>query len=149
MPSDIFEYNYKIPCRITTKVDRINRLVMQVLDKHKDEFTTDFAKNKKVLDQVAIIRSKGLKNEMAGYITKFVKREATSKAQKAEQDAQIEARSEQAMAAQQVDADVEETVDSEESVDAVDETAEDVDADSDVAEDSTPQEIIVEGKAEE
>jgi len=118
---------------------------MQVLDKHKDEFTTDFAKNKKVLDQVAIIRSKGLKNEMAGYITKFVKREATSKAQKAEQDAQIEARSEQAMAAQQA-ADVEETVDSEEAVGADDETA----AEDEIAEeDAAPQEIVVEGKAEE
>jgi small subunit ribosomal protein S17e len=139
MPNAIFEYNYKIPCLITTKVDRINRLVMQVLAKHKDEFTTDFAKNKKVLDQVAIIRSKGLKNEMAGYITKFVKREATSKAQKAEQDAQIEARSEQAKAAQEVDADVEETVDSEDAEDGAEETVED----------STPQEIVVESKAEE
>lgn len=48
---------------------------MQVLDQHKDKFTVDFADNKKLLDQLAIVRSKGLKNEMAGYITKLVKRE--------------------------------------------------------------------------
>jgi small subunit ribosomal protein S17e len=48
---------------------------MQVLDQHKDKFTVDFADNKKILDQLAIVRSKGLKNEMAGYITKLLKRE--------------------------------------------------------------------------
>ncbi len=56
-------------------MDRIKRLSMQVLDQHKDKFTVDFADNKKILDQLAIIRSKGLKNEMAGYITKLLKRE--------------------------------------------------------------------------
>jgi small subunit ribosomal protein S17e len=56
-------------------VDRIKRLSMQVLDQHKDKFTVDFADNKKILDQLAIVRSKGLKNEMAGYITKLLKRE--------------------------------------------------------------------------
>ena len=63
-------------------MDRITRLSMQVLQRHKDKFTTDFAENKKLLDQLAVVRSKGLKNEMAGYITKFVKRENDSKALK-------------------------------------------------------------------
>jgi small subunit ribosomal protein S17e len=56
-------------------VDRIKRLSMQVLDQHKEKFTVDFADNKKILDQLAVVRSKGLKNEMAGYITKLLKRE--------------------------------------------------------------------------
>ena len=56
-------------------MDRIKRLSMQVLDQHKDKFTVDFADNKKILDQLAVVRSKGLKNEMAGYITKLLKRE--------------------------------------------------------------------------
>jgi small subunit ribosomal protein S17e len=56
-------------------VDRIKRLSMEVLDQHKDKFTISFADNKKLLDQLAVIRSKGLKNEMAGYITKLIKRE--------------------------------------------------------------------------
>ena len=56
-------------------MDRIKRLSMQVLDQHKDRFTVDFADNKKILDQLAVVRSKGLKNEMAGYITKLLKRE--------------------------------------------------------------------------
>ena len=56
-------------------MDRIKRLSYEVLDEHKPKFGVDFADNKKVLDQIAIIRSKGLKNEIAGYITKFIKKE--------------------------------------------------------------------------
>jgi len=56
-------------------VDRIKRLSYEVLDNHKSKFGEDFANNKKVLDQVSIVRSKGLKNEVAGYITKFIKKE--------------------------------------------------------------------------
>ena len=71
-------------------MDRITRLSMQVLQRHKDKFTTDFAENKKLLDQLAVVRSKGLKNEMAGYITKFVKRENDSKALKEEEVEEVE-----------------------------------------------------------
>ncbi|CAD6368970.1 conserved hypothetical protein [metagenome] len=56
-------------------MDRIKRLSYEVLVEHKPKFGEDFADNKKVLDQIAIIRSKGLKNEIAGYITKFIKKE--------------------------------------------------------------------------
>ena len=56
-------------------MDRIKRLSYEVLDKHKSKFGEDFADNKKILDQISIIRSKGLKNEVAGYITKFIKTE--------------------------------------------------------------------------
>ena len=48
---------------------------MEVLALHKDKFNTDFVQNKKVLEEIAIVRSKGLKNELAGYITKYLKRE--------------------------------------------------------------------------
>ena len=56
-------------------MDRIKRISYEVLDKHKSDFGEDFADNKKSLDQVSIIRSKGLKNKVAGYITKFIKKE--------------------------------------------------------------------------
>ncbi|QDI89255.1 hypothetical protein Nisw_06825 [Candidatus Nitrosopumilus sp. SW] len=80
-------------------MDRIKRLSYEVLDTHKSKFGEDFADNKKALDQVSIVRSKGLKNEVAGYITKFIKKEireqkakeaqiASSKAQ--EQEVQME-----------------------------------------------------------
>ncbi|QUC64911.1 hypothetical protein NsoK4_01110 [Nitrosopumilus sp. K4] len=56
-------------------MDRIKRLSYEVLDKHQSKFGEDFADNKKILDQISIIRSKGLKNEVAGYITKYVKKQ--------------------------------------------------------------------------
>lgn len=56
-------------------MDRIKRLSYEVLGTHKSKFGEDFADNKKILDQISIVRSKGLKNEIAGYITKFIKKE--------------------------------------------------------------------------
>jgi len=56
-------------------VDRIKRISYEVLEKHKSKFGEDFADNKKILDQISIIRSKSLKNKTAGYITKFIKKE--------------------------------------------------------------------------
>ena len=56
-------------------MDRTKKLAFEVLGDHKSKFGEDFADNKKALDQVSIVRSKGLKNEIAGYITKFIKKE--------------------------------------------------------------------------
>ena len=92
----ILEYRYKIPPSITRSVDRIKRLSYEVLDGHKSKFGEDFADNKKALDQISIVRSKGLKNEIAGYITKFIKKEIRE--EKAKQ-----ARIEASKAEQQVD----------------------------------------------
>ena len=47
----------------------------EVLTDHKSKFGEDFVENKKALNQVSIIRSKGLKNKVAGYITRFIKKE--------------------------------------------------------------------------
>ncbi len=56
-------------------MDRIKRISFEVLDEHKSKFGEDFADNKKVLDQISIIRSKSLKNKISGYITRFIKKE--------------------------------------------------------------------------
>ena len=69
------------------RVDRIKRLSYEVLDKHKSKFNESFSDNKKSLDQVTIIRSKGLKNEIAGYITKFIKNEKREEEMKLSQAA--------------------------------------------------------------
>ena len=69
-------------------MDRIKRLSYEVLDEHKSKFGEDFVINKKALDEVSIVRSKGLKNEIAGYITKFIKKEVREgKAKQARIDA--------------------------------------------------------------
>jgi len=56
-------------------MDRIKRLSFEVLDTHKSKFGEDFADNKIALNQIAIIRSKSLKNKVTGYITRFIKKE--------------------------------------------------------------------------
>ena len=56
-------------------MDRIKRLSFEVMNEHKSKFGQDFVENKKILNQVSIIRSKGLKNKIAGYITRFIKKQ--------------------------------------------------------------------------
>ena len=87
-------------------MDRIKRLSYEVLDEHQSKFGEDFADNKKVLDQISIIRSKGLKNEVAGYITKFIKKQIREEKAKQAQRATLEAE-----AAAQVESIPEETDD--------------------------------------
>lgn len=52
------------------------------MEKHKSKFGENFADNKKALDQISIVRSKLLKNEVAGYITKFIKKEIENQKRK-------------------------------------------------------------------
>ena len=92
------EYRYKIPPSFRSSVDRIKRLSYEVLDVHKSKFGEDFADNKKALNEISIVRSKGLKNEIAGYITKYIKKEireekakqARIESSKSEQQSEIE-----------------------------------------------------------
>ncbi len=61
---------------------------MEILETTKEKFGTDFRENKKILDEIAIIRSKGLKNELAGFITRFIKREIRQNEEKLAKEAQ-------------------------------------------------------------
>ena len=56
-------------------MDRIKRISFEVLQAHKSKFGEDFVENKKALNEIAIVRSKGLKNKVAGYITRFLKKQ--------------------------------------------------------------------------
>ena len=58
-------------------MDRVRRLAEQILEKHPDLFTTDFQKNKELLSTVAITRTKGLRNEIVGYLTAVMHAEAS------------------------------------------------------------------------
>ena len=55
-------------------MDRIKRLSTEILNEYQNKFGTDFSNNKQLLNEISIIRSKGLKNEIAGYITKILQR---------------------------------------------------------------------------
>ena len=63
-------------------MNRIKRLSTEVLKDNKDKFGINFDENKEVLNNISIIRSKILKNELAGYITKLIKNELRIKAEK-------------------------------------------------------------------
>ena len=60
-------------------MDRIKRISNELLERYPDRFSTDFAENKEVIKQIAIVRSKLLRNKIAGYITSYLHRQAAEK----------------------------------------------------------------------
>ena len=60
---------------------------MEILETYKEKFGTDFRENKKIIDDIAIVRSKGLKNQLAGFITRFIKREIRQNEEKLAKEA--------------------------------------------------------------
>lgn len=75
-------YRYKIPLLPIGNVNRVRRISTELMATYKGEFGIDFKQNKKLLNEVAIVRSKGLKNEIAGYITTHLKRELEEQKEK-------------------------------------------------------------------
>jgi len=57
---------------------------MEVLKDNKDMFGVNFDENKEALNKISTITSKILKNELAGYITKFIKNELRNEKEKTE-----------------------------------------------------------------
>lgn len=57
--------------RIRTKY--IKRKSREILDRYKDKLGKDFEKNKKVLDEIADIPSKKIRNKIAGCIVHLIK----------------------------------------------------------------------------
>ena len=63
---------------------------MDILENNANSFGTDFTENKKILNSISIVRSKGLKNEIAGYITNFIKKQIKLKEEKEQVAPEIE-----------------------------------------------------------
>ncbi|MDH2906766.1 MAG: hypothetical protein PXX83_01570 [Candidatus Nitrosotalea sp.] len=63
-------------------MNRIRRISTELMSTYKGKFDIDFAHNKQVLNEVAIVRSKGLKNEIAGYISSYLRRELEEQKEK-------------------------------------------------------------------
>jgi small subunit ribosomal protein S17e len=57
-------------------MNRIKRISTELLERYPDKFGLDFNANKSVISDVAIIRSKVLRNELAGYITSHLRKQA-------------------------------------------------------------------------
>jgi small subunit ribosomal protein S17e len=60
-------------------MDRIKRISTEILERYRESFGTDFDENKVSLKKIAIVRSKLLRNRIAGFITANLRRETTEK----------------------------------------------------------------------
>jgi small subunit ribosomal protein S17e len=54
-------------------LDKTRRLSEIALQRYPDAFSTDYEKNKKALDELAVVSSKQLRNHIAGYITRTLR----------------------------------------------------------------------------
>ncbi len=50
----------------------IKRTALKLFREHKEKFKKDFEKNKKIVEELAEIPSKKLRNVIAGYVTRLV-----------------------------------------------------------------------------
>lgn len=57
------------------KTTFVKAIAKELFEKHADKFTTDFEKNKAVIKELIDIKSKRLRNVVAGYITSLKKQE--------------------------------------------------------------------------
>jgi small subunit ribosomal protein S17e len=57
------------------KTSFVKRVGKQLYDRHADKFTEDYSKNKALIKELIDIRSKKLRNIIAGYITGLKKQE--------------------------------------------------------------------------
>ncbi|MGI0037242.1 MAG: 30S ribosomal protein S17e [Nitrososphaera sp.] len=57
-------------------MNRIKRISTELLQSHSEKFGLEFDSNKKALNDLAIVRSKVLRNELAGYITSHLRKQA-------------------------------------------------------------------------
>jgi small subunit ribosomal protein S17e len=52
-------------------MNRIKRISNEILERYPENFGTDFDENKTILKNIAVVRSKLLRNRIAGYITSY------------------------------------------------------------------------------
>ncbi|MBS3117090.1 30S ribosomal protein S17e [Candidatus Woesearchaeota archaeon] len=56
------------------KTVQVKRITKEVLKRYPDKFTTEFAKNRESLKSLLKTDSKKLRNIVAGYVTRLVKK---------------------------------------------------------------------------
>lgn len=61
------------------KTSFIKHAAKDLVEKYPDKFSTDFDKNKEIMGNMVSIKSKKMRNIMAGYITTLKKQEIASK----------------------------------------------------------------------
>ena len=64
-------YSKRVMGRIKTQL--VKRTTLQLIEENADKFKTDFDENKKIVEELANIPSKKLRNIIAGYATRLTK----------------------------------------------------------------------------
>lgn len=57
-------------------MNRIKRISTELMQRYPDKFGLEFDINKSAIGDLAVVRSKVLRNEVAGYITAHLRKEA-------------------------------------------------------------------------
>lgn len=56
------------------KTQLIKRITKQLIKEHYDRFKPDFEENKKIVSELLSVESNKLRNSIAGYVTRLVKK---------------------------------------------------------------------------
>ena len=67
-------------------LNRVKKLSTELLNRYPNKFNVDFQQNKKVIDEIAKVRSKELRNQIAGYIASYINKQAKEQNKKIEED---------------------------------------------------------------
>lgn len=67
-------------------MNRVKRLSTELLNRYPDKFNVDFQQNKKTIDEIAKVRSKELRNQIAGYIASYINKQTKDQNKKIEQE---------------------------------------------------------------
>ena len=57
---------------------RVRRIATDFMNKYPDRFGTNFEQNKKTIVELAVVRSKELRNQVAGYIASYLNKQSKS-----------------------------------------------------------------------
>ncbi|HID16520.1 MAG TPA: 30S ribosomal protein S17e [Candidatus Atribacteria bacterium] len=64
----------------------VKRLARELLSRYPDKFTLDFEENKRLVAELTDIKSKRLRNRVAGYITRLVRIRLRSEQEESEEE---------------------------------------------------------------
>jgi small subunit ribosomal protein S17e len=67
-------------------LNRVKKLSTELLNRYQDKFNVDFQQNKKIIDEIAKVRSKELRNQIAGYIASYINKQTKEQNKKIEDD---------------------------------------------------------------
>jgi small subunit ribosomal protein S17e len=72
--TEIIKIKYPVVTKSFSNMNRVRRISSDLIQRYPEKFTTDFSENKKIVQELATIRSKVLRNKIAGYITSYLHR---------------------------------------------------------------------------